>query len=125
LAIGYICFLAGKRTTEIRFNKSMTKVAQSLGHEVTEEEMLKLTVEMAYLVNELDIQGLLNDQDTKEAVMMMTIYRLLNEGRSEEVLQLSISMMRGYLLREDDDVNLELQKKIKLLLEAESPAKSE
>ena len=103
----------------------MTKVAQSLGHEVTEEEMLKLTVEMAYLVNELDIQGLLNDQDTKGAVMMMTIYRLLNEGRSEEVLQLSISMMRGYLLREDDDVNLELQKKIKLLLEAESPAKSE
>jgi hypothetical protein len=125
LAIGYVSFLIGVKTTDDRLKKSMTKAAHSLGHKVTEEEMLKLSVRMTYLVNELDIQGLLNEQDTKEAALMMTVYRLLKEEKAEEALELSKAMMKGYLLREDEDVNLELQKKIRQLLESNSTTKFE
>lgn len=99
----------------------MAKAAESLGYDVTEEEMMKLTVEMSHLVNELDIQGLLNEQDTKEAALMMVVYKLLKEEKLEDALELSKSTMKGYLLREDEDVNEVLQQKIRDLLESQLP----
>jgi hypothetical protein len=121
IAVAYIGFLVGVKTTDNRINKSMAKAAESLGYDVTEEEMMKLTVEMSHLVNELDIQGLLNEQDTKEAALMMVVYKLLKEEKLEDALELSKSTMKGYLLREDEDVNEVLQQKIRDLLESQLP----
>ena len=55
LAIAAAGFTIGAKTNDQRLLESMTTVANSLGHEVTEEEMLKLVVEMTYLVNETDV----------------------------------------------------------------------
>jgi hypothetical protein len=121
LAVAYIGFLVGVKITDNRIKKSMTKAAESLGYDVTEEEMMELTVRMTYLVNDLDVQGLLNEQDTKETALMMTVYRLLKEGKIEDALKLSQSTMKGYLLREDEDANEELQDKIRGLLEPQPP----
>lgn len=117
LAVAYVSFLVGVKITDNRFKSSMVKASESLGYDVTEEEMVRLTVKMTHLVNDLDIQGLLNEQDTKEAALMMTVYRLLKEEKIEDALKLSESMMKGYLLREDEDTNQELQQKIRVLLE--------
>ena len=118
LAIAAAGFTIGAKTNDQRLLESMTTVANSLGHEVTEEEMLKLVVEMTYLVNETDIQGLMQKQDTKEAALMMAVYKLLKEEKIEDALELSRAMMEGYLLRDDEDVNEELQKQIRALLDS-------
>jgi len=116
LAIVYWSFRIGVNASEQRFMQSMTEVAQSIGHKVTEEEMLKLMVTMTYLVNEMDIQGLQRGRDTYEARLMLIIYSLLHEEKLEEATKLSGSMMKGYLLREDEDADEELQQKIRDLL---------
>ena len=121
LAVAYIGFLVGVKITDNRIKKSMMKAAETLGYDVTEEEMMKLTVRMTHLVNDMDVQGLLNEQDTKEAALMMTVYRLLKEEKIEDALKLSRSTMKGYLLREDEDANKELQQKIRGLLEPQPP----
>jgi hypothetical protein len=117
LAVGYIGFCVGVKITDNRFKSSMVKASESLGYDVTEEEMVRLTVQMTHLVNDLDVQGLLNEQDTKEAALMMMVYRLLKEEKIEDALELSESIMKGYLLREDDDTNQKLHQKIRLLLD--------
>jgi len=116
LAIVYWSFRIGVNASEQRFMQSMTEVAQSIGHKVTEEEMLKLMVTMTYLVNEMDIQGLQRGRDTYEARLMLIIYSLLHEEKLEEATKLSGSMIKGYLLREDEDADEELQQKIRDLL---------
>ena len=116
LAIAYIGFMAGVRKSENRMNVAMTKTAQSIGYQVTEDEMLRLTVRMLYLVNELDIEGLLRRSDTGEASLMLIIYSLLVEGDVEKAQKLSGALMKGYLLGEDEDTDLGLQQKIRDIL---------
>jgi len=123
LAIVYWSFRIGASENEQRLMQSMTEVAQSIGHKVTEEEMLKLMVRMTYLVNEMDIQGLQRGRDTSEAHLMLIFYSLLHEEKLEEATKLSGSMMKGYLLRKDEDTDEELQKKIRELLK-QYPIKS-
>ena len=122
LAVAYIGFLIGVKVNDNRFKRSMAKAAESLGYDVTGEEMMKLTVRMTYLVNDLDIQGLLNKRDTTKAALMISIYKLLKEEKIEDALRLSESLMKGYLLRDDDDANEGLQHKIRELLESQPPS---
>lgn len=117
LAVAYLSFLVGIKTNDNRYKRSFTKAAQSLDQEMTEEEMQRLMIKMALYVTEWDVYGLQRQNDDIQARLMMAIYSMLNEGNFEKAKHFSGSMMSGYLLREDEDADQELQEKIRETLE--------